>query len=192
MRPSAAAPSAGASAIYSEGMPRFDATTAQCHVFTFKEGALSALAHDLELEVGRFVIEVGPDQAVEARFEAGSVRVLHAIKDGRPSEMSAGDKRKIEGNIADDVLASRRHPEIRFTAGKVTPSGDGFVLAGELTLHGKTRPLEVRTRAAEGGKQVAEITLHQPDFGIKPFSAMLGTLKIKPDVKVRVTLPWPA
>lgn len=30
------------------------------------------------------------------------------------------------------------------------------------------------------------VTLDQRDFGIKPFSAMLGTLKIKPTVVVRL------
>jgi hypothetical protein len=36
---------------------------------------------------------------------------------------------------------------------------------------------------------VAEIKLHQPDFGIKPFTAALGALKVKPDVVVRVSVP---
>ena len=36
---------------------------------------------------------------------------------------------------------------------------------------------------------VAEVSLHQPDFGIKPYSAMLGTLRVKPDVTVVVSLP---
>ena len=173
-------------------MTRFDATTAECRVFTFKEGALSAIAHDLELAVGTASIEVGDDLAIEARIGLAGLRVLHAVKDGHAtSALSDGDKRKIERTMAEDVLDTRRHPEAVFR-GKAEPVGGSYRISGELTLHGKTRPLEVRTRAAEGGKQVAEITLHQPDFGIKPFSAMLGTLKIKPDVKVRVTLPWPA
>ena len=171
-------------------MAKFDAHNAECQVFTFKEGALSALAHDLEIGVGRFTIDVTPELAIDATFDAGSLTVLHAIKDGRPHDVGDGDRRKIEKNLREDVLDTRRYPEIRFRAAKATPAGDGFVLAGELTLHGKTRPLEIKTRAV-AGKQVAEITLHQPDFGIKPFSAMLGTLKIKPDIKVRVSLAWP-
>jgi hypothetical protein len=34
---------------------------------------------------------------------------------------------------------------------------------------------------------VAEFRIDQRDFGIKPYSAMLGTLKIKPEVVVRVS-----
>lgn len=171
-------------------MPKFDPHNADCRVFTFKEGALSALAHDLEIGVGRFTIDIADDLAIDATFDARSLTVLHAIKDGQPHDVADGDKRKIEKNLADDVLDARRYPEIRFQAGAATPAGDGFTIAGTLSLHGKTRPLEIRTRLVNG-KQVAEVTLHQPDFGIKPFSAMLGTLKIKPDVKVRLSLAWP-
>jgi hypothetical protein len=171
-------------------MPVFDANQAECHVFTFKEGALSALAHDLELRVGRFTIDVAADLAIDARFAADSLTVVHPLKDGRPSDaLSDGDKRKIEKTIGNDVLDLRRHPEITFRAPAPTRSGDGFVIAGQLTLQGKTRPVEVRSHAV-GTTQVAEIVLHQPDYGIKPFSAMLGTLRIRPDVKIRVTIPW--
>ena len=38
-------------------------------------------------------------------------------------------------------------------------------------------------------RYVAEITLKQPDFGIKPFRTALGTLKVKPEVIVRVEVP---
>ena len=35
-------------------MPHYDATTAECLVLTYKEGLLSAVAHDLEIRVARF------------------------------------------------------------------------------------------------------------------------------------------
>jgi hypothetical protein len=37
-----------------------------------------------------------------------------------------------------------------------------------------------------GDRWGAQISIHQPDYGIKPFSAMLGALKVKPKVRVRV------
>lgn len=172
-------------------MTRFDATTAECRVFTFKEGALSAIAHDLELAVGTATIEVGDDLAIEARIGLAGLRVLHAVKDGHASgALSDGDKRKIEKTMADDVLDTRRHPEAVFR-GKAEAAGASYRVTGELTLHGKTRPLTVVGQARDG-RQVFEVALHQPDFGIKPYSAMLGTLKVKADVKVRIAVPWPA
>lgn len=175
-------------------MPTFDAATVECHVFTFKEGALSALAHDLELKVSRLTVELEPagdaSYKLVARLAADSLVVLHAMKDGRPTaQLSASDRRKIEKTITGEVLDVRRHPEIRYEA-TATANQDGFTLTGELTLQGRRRPLVITARLHDGHLR-AEVTLHQPDFGIQPYSALLGTLKLRPDVKVRISLPWP-
>jgi polyisoprenoid-binding protein YceI len=174
-------------------MAKLDASAAEITVFSFKEGLLSVIAHDLQIRVTRFELTMDGAAAVHAVIDASSLRVMAAVVDGAPREgtLSAGDKEKIEGNLRDDVLAVKKHPEIVFTSTKVTPEGEGFEIAGDLTLHGHTRPIALHARA-EGARLFAEITLHQPDFGIKPYSAMLGTLKIKPDVRVRCTVPRPA
>jgi polyisoprenoid-binding protein YceI len=87
------------------------------------------------------------------------------------------------------VLHSNQHPVVRFESTAVTPLDDGgYDISGNLTLHGVTRPISTRTRV-ENGRQVAEVQIHQPDFGIKPFKAMLGTLKVQPDVRVRCSVP---
>ena len=172
-------------------MSRIDPESAECLVFTYKEGLLSAVAHDLKLRVTRFSIDVDDEhRAIDARFEAASIRVVAAMRDGAeaPAALGEADRRKIEQNLAADVLDAARHPEIRFTSRSVTPDGDGYRVEGDLALHGQTRHITLRTRA-EGGRQIAELTLHQPDFGIKPFSAMMGTLRIKPDVRVRIAVP---
>jgi hypothetical protein len=172
-------------------VPRFDAHCATCRVYTWKEGALSALGHDLELAVERFTIEVGDDRSVDARFDPGSLRLRGASVGGRIEAMSPSDRDKIERAIVDEVLAARAHPEIRFQAGPARPRADGgFDLDGQLTLHGVPRPLAARL-CSQGGRLVTEVTLHQPDFGIRPYRAMLGALRIKSDVRVRIDVPTP-
>jgi polyisoprenoid-binding protein YceI len=178
-------------------MPTLDPTQAELLVFTFKEGLLSAIAHDLKIKVTAFTIQVhgeGQSPAVEARCDATSLRVLTAMRDGAPapSLLSDGDRRKIEGNIVDDVLGARRHAEIRFVGDRLerNASGGGGKLHGRLTVAGRERPVTIPFRE-EGDRLIGEVTLHQPDFGIKPYSAMLGTLKIKPDVRVQVSIPRP-
>ncbi len=171
-------------------MTTFDASSAQCRIFTFKEGMLSAVAHDLEIDVTRFTVAVEGTSKVSARLEAGSLRVLHALKEGQPTQqLAAGDRAKIEKTIGEDVLEVRRYPEIRFEA-TASPRGDGYTLTGELVLHGKARPLTLEA-TRKGDRLVAQVTLHQPDFGIKPYSAMLGALKVQADVKITVSVPWP-
>ena len=172
-------------------MPRVDQASADCFVFTFKEGLLSAIAHDLKLRVNRFTIDVDKAKGtIAAEFAADSLRVLHAMHDAREdgAALSDADRRKIEHNIAEDVLDTKRHPTIRFTGSSITPAEGGFDVAGELALHGQRRPLRVRVSKVDQ-RLVAQVTLHQPDFGIKPYTAMLGTLRIRPDVRVEISLP---
>ncbi|MEZ4299133.1 MAG: YceI family protein [Polyangiaceae bacterium] len=173
------------------GSPRFHQDNADVLVFTFKEGLLSAVAHDLQIRVTRFAIDIEPEtNAINATFDARSLRVMTAMKDGMPTEaLSDGDRRKIEENIVDDVLHSKRFPEIRFTSSSVEEDGaGGYRVRGTLALHGKTREVTVLSRN-DGEGQVMEVKLHQPDWGIQPYSALFGALKIKPDVLVRIALP---
>jgi hypothetical protein len=168
-------------------MPVFDQRDARCRVYTFKEGLLSAIAHDLEIDVSRFRVEHEGD-VVRATFEANSLRVLHAMADGRPKPdlLSPRDRQKIEDNILKDVLQATRHPQIAFRA-QLAGAPEGHV-SGELTLGGRSRQVRVSVRTEET-MYVGEVTLHQPDFGITPYSAMLGTLRIKADVRVRIEIP---
>jgi YceI-like domain len=174
-------------------MHRFDASSAECLVFTFKEGLLSAVAHNLKIRVTKFVIEVAErTRAIEARFDAGSLRVVCAMEDGAeaPRTLTKDNKREIEGNIVRDVLHSATYPEIRFASSAVAGKRGAYVVKGALFLHGRQRRITVAVRE-ESGCYVAETKLHQPDFGIRPYSALLGTLKVKADVTVRVEVPIP-
>lgn len=154
---------------------------AECVVFTYKDGLLSPIAHDLELSVGTFTLEATPER-VSARFDPSSLRVM------KPASLSDKDRRTIEATIVSDVLAAKRFPEICFQSSSVTADGDGHRVDGTLTLHGRSKALSARVER-RGDRWVCEVVLHQPDFGIRPYTAMLGTLKIKPDVRVRITSP---
>jgi polyisoprenoid-binding protein YceI len=172
-------------------MPTFGPDMATCEVFTFREGLLSAAAHDLVLRVEAFAIEVDPAAvSVKATFDAGSLRVVSALRDGRPlpGALSAADVRDIERAIREKVLLAARYPEIRFTSTGAAPQPGGYELRGALALAGRSRPLVVAVREA-AGRLEAEVPLHQPDFGIRPYSAMLGAIRVKPDVRVRISVP---
>lgn len=172
-------------------MRRLTQDQAWCHVFTFREGLLSPVGHDLRLRVTRFTLELGEQPlSVLGRFDAASLQVDCAVEGtaDRTDALSEGDRRKIERAVRDEVLQARRHPEIVFRSQHIAPSGDGFEVAGELTLCGCTRPLRFRSRA-QGTDQVAEVRLYQPDFGIRPYTALLGALRVRPDVLVRLGVP---
>jgi polyisoprenoid-binding protein YceI len=172
-------------------MARFDAYNSECLVFSFKDGLLSRLAHDLKLKVERFSIEVDDTtHQIKATFDPSSLEVVCAQVDGRddPSTLSQGDKKKIYDNATKDVLRVRKYPEVRFESTNVVERGEGFAVEGTLHMHGKSKTIQTSVRAS-GDRYTAELKLHQPDFGIKPFTAALGALKVKPDVLVRVSVP---
>ena len=160
-----------------------DASTAECLVYTFREGLLSAVGHDLCLRVERFAVEVTGDAqapAILGRFDAASLRPT--------GDVSPADARKIERNAAEDVLDARRFPTIEFRSTRVVRDGERARIDGTLSLHGHTRPLSFDA-TADAAAWRAEVRLDQRDFGIAPFSAMLGTLRVRPDVLVRIAVP---
>ncbi|MFW6067768.1 MAG: YceI family protein [Myxococcota bacterium] len=168
-------------------MSRFDPSNAECFVLTYVAGALSAVGHDLKLRVEQFQVEVDEkERRVEARFDPDSLRVEHAMKKGRDASgtLTEGDRKKIHKNIREDVLQPRKHPEIRFVSKRADERAGGYHVEGELTLHGTTRQIAFDVKRANGGYE-AEVALHQPDFGIDPYRAAFGGLKVKPDVTVQ-------
>ena len=170
-------------------MPAFDATTAKCLVYAYKEGLLSAVGHDVLLKVGTFAVQAEPG-SVTATFDAGSLAVVCAMRDGaqNPGALSDKDKRTIEGYVREDILHARRYPKIAFRSTAIEAEDDEWWVDGELELHGRKRAVRARiSRRAE--EVVTKVRLHQPDFGITPFRALMGTLRIQPHVDVELVVP---
>jgi len=178
-------------------MAELDQNSAECHVFTFKEGLLSSVAHDLKLRVGRWSVRVaareGGGFALDASFDASSLSVEAVMRDGRPQSGVLGprDTDKIAKSIREEVLSSARYPTITWRGTATQGGPDSARLDGELTLCGRTKVVSSNARrdGGDAGAWVVEIPVHQPDFGIKPYSAMLGALKIKADIRVVLRIP---
>ena len=163
------------------------ATPATIHVFTYKDGLLARLAHDLRLTLGRF--EIQRDGAtLSARFWPASLTVDGAIdRKGQVDRhaLSDSDRRKIGENIAAEVLHLDRSPEASFR-GRIV-DGEAAV-EGELTLHGRSAPLQVAVRAVDGRVR-AEVTLAPSRCGVAPYRALAGAIKLQDRVLVVVDLP---
>jgi len=172
-------------------MPTFGPDRADCHVLVFREGLLSAVGHDLVLRAGGVSVELAGDRsAVRVEVDARTLRVRHAVRGGRelPDALRPSDRQDIEAAIRGAVLQSDRFPAIRFASTGVAPRGAGWDVRGSLTVAGATREVAFQVRRVDGRLE-AEGTLHQPDFGIRPYRAMLGALKVRADVLVRVSIP---
>lgn len=156
------------------------------HVFTFKDGLLARLAHDLRLSLARFEIR-REGTALSGRFWPDTLRVDGVVgKDGRVDVdgLSASDKAKIQRNITDEILLTARHPEIAFS-GALAPGG---LLDGRLTMLGKAAPVRTPVRV-EGARLRAEFTLVPSQWGIAPYKALAGAIKLQDRVIVALDLP---
>jgi YceI-like protein len=172
-----------------------DGSRGACAVFAFREGALSAMGHDLALRVADFTLEVGEGLAIRASCRTDSVRVVGVLRRGDTSSVdesqpSASDRQSIERNVAQDILEAGKYPQATFRSTKVEPAGDRYRIAGLLDLHGVVKEVTF-TAERRGDRAVARLTLNQPDFRIKPFRAMMGALRVKPEIVIEVSAPLP-
>lgn len=157
-------------------------------VLTFKEGLLARLAHDLRLHVERFTIVREGDE-LRVDVDPGSLAIDGVMKDGRcdAGALSSGDRATIGETIRTTILDVRRHPSIR-ARGRVTTREDGGVeLRGELVLRGVTRPLVLVARR-EGSRLRASTSLRPSEFGISPYKALAGAIKLQDRVVVELDL----
>jgi len=144
-------------------------------VRTGRTGAVAKAGHDLRLEVTRWeaTIEAG---RIELTADATSLRVREAS--GGMTPLDDGDRANIETTIDDEVL--KRAP-IVFRSTQV----DGTHVQGDLTLLGNTAPVAFDL-TVDGGMLTATATVRQTDFGIKPYSALFGALKVADEVRVEL------
>lgn len=173
-------------------MARFDASNSECSVFIFREGILSPIGHDLKLRVGGFmIVSDEQQQSLQAEFRADSFQVVGALKDGAVDDraLSPQDKQQIEENLRKDVLEANLYPDIVFRSTEVTKTSAGYQVNGDLELHGVKKKLQF-TIQQQSGRAVAKVSLHQPDFNITPYRALLGALRVKPEVRVEVSVPF--
>lgn len=173
-------------------MQRFDESTAVCQIFTYREGLLSPLAHDLRIAVGSFAVEVGgSEHFIEASFDGRSLRADCAIVDGKERRdlLSQRDRDEINDIIAREVLKTDKYPVITLVSSSVTKDDSKYLVKGLLTVQGRSREISFTVRKEDGSHYVSDVGLHLPDFGIKPFSAFFGTVRIKPDIVIRIRIP---
>lgn len=156
-------------------------------VFTFKEGLLARLAHDLQIRATDWEIVVDGD-AVRGRFALAGLRVDGAVEHGRLvlGVLSVGDKGKIERTMADDVLELRRFPEAMFAG---TLDRAALRVSGKLALHGRTFEVTPFAVREEGERLSVEVAIAPSRWGIAPYRALAGALKLQDRVVVKLALP---
>ena len=173
------------------GTYRFGPDNGTLAVNTGRTGAVARAGHDLLLHVTGWegTLEVAPDSGpsrLEVRADGGSLKVQQGT--GGMQALDDDDRANIEQTIDDEVL---RRDQITFRSTDVAAAGDGLRVTGDLTLLGHTAPLALDVAVNDGTITAAGV-IRQTDFGMKPYSALFGALKVADEVRVSLAAAWPA
>ena len=91
------------------------------------------------------------------------------------------DKDNIHQTIDDEVL---KRQDIVFRSTGWRAPASGLRVEGELTLAGTTKPLAFDLAVGDDGTLAATATVTQTAWGMKPYSALWGALKVLDEVEV--------
>jgi polyisoprenoid-binding protein YceI len=160
-------------------------------VRTKRGGAIAKAGHDLLIRVTDWnaTLEVDADNtpaAIELTANSRSMQVIEGT--GGMTALGDDDKTGIAQTINDEIL---KGTPITFRSTSVRSGGPaGVEVAGELELVGRTRPASF-SLTTDDGRVTGTATLTQSDWGIKPYSALFGTLKVLDDITVEVDAQLP-
>jgi polyisoprenoid-binding protein YceI len=173
------------------GRHQFGTDKGRITLRTSRDGLVAQAGHDLTIDAARWSGElvVADDLAptgLTVKVDLGALVVRAGSGGIKP--LTDRDKREIAVS-ARKVLAADRYPEATFTATGFDPAANGGgTMGGTLTLAGQTRPVRLQVEQTAPGHYRATTTVRQTDFGIKPYSAFLGSLKVADAVEIAVEL----
>ena len=171
-----------------DGTYRLTPESGELLVKTGRTGMGRRAGHDLVIAATRWQGEV---TVASANPEGSVVTVVIDVDSLEVREGLGGVKPLTDKDRADigktlrDILDSQTHPQIRFSSTSVTRSDDSVTVEGGLTIRGETEPVTVGAELTDDRVR-GSATVTQTRWGIKPYSALLGALKLADDVGVEL------
>ena len=168
-----------------------DASDGELLIRTGVTGRAARMGHRLTIAMTRWQAAVNWSGAepvsAELTVDVDSFDVLRG--EGGVKGLSGPEKVLVKSN-AMKSLDSGRYPEIRFAADHITETDDGYRLSGKLHIKGKSRDHVIDLRTEDLGdswRMSAESSVRQSDYGVKPYSLLMGSMQVTDDVSVSFT-----
>jgi polyisoprenoid-binding protein YceI len=155
-------------------------------VRTARTGTAARAGHDLLIEVKAWSATLdleAPRVTLDA--DATSLHVVEGT--GGMKALDDDDRANIRQTIDDEIL---KRSDIAFRSTAVERTDGGLAVRGDLTLAGTTRPIAFDL-ALEGGRVSGTAVVPQTAWGIKPYSALFGALKVADEVRVEIYAALP-
>ena len=153
-------------------------------VHTYREGVAQKIGHDLIIEVEQWdaTVDVGPDgaiQSVQLNADPSSLQV----REGRNGVKALTDKDREDIRTSIDEKILRGKP-IAFASTAVEPRDGGVTVRGELTMADTTRPAAFDIEVSGDGRVAGTLPVTQSEWGIKPYKAFMGALRVRDTVEI--------
>jgi len=139
--------------------------------------------------VGRLVL-TGDDlgaASVSATVEMDSIKILEGSGGALP--LTDRDRREIR-KTAVRLLEADKHPTAIYKSSSIERDGDGGAIDGTLTVRGESAPVQL-TVSRKGDDWQGSTSINQTSFGIKPYRAFLGALRLADEVRIEVEAALP-
>ena len=177
-----------------------DAKQSQAVITVYSGGSLAKLGHDHVIashDMQGVVIDGDAGQQ-----EAGICIPLALLVVDEPalrseahfkSQPSASDIAGTREHMLDSVLEVKQFPDAKIHVSQLRLlQSTNYVTTATLTLHGVSKTIEVPVILEKIGvnelKVTGEFSLKQTDYGMKPYSALGGLLKVKDEVNLKFSI----
>ncbi len=181
---------------------KIDANKSQLVARLFRGGFAGFMGHNHVIRATEFSGSIQFDPENHSSFAAFIEVKTASLKADEPEirakhklekKVRDKDRKKIQNTMESaEQLDVKKFPVMTFKATKVEKQEkDQYRIHGDLTMHGVTRPVSLlmsaKTEKSQGALQ-GSLQFKQSDFGIKPYSAVFGSVKNKDEAFLFIEL----
>lgn len=170
---------------------RLDTSDGELVVRTGVTGRAARIGHRLTIAMRQWQATVswsgGQPAKAQLTVDTASLEVLRG--EGGVKALSGPEKALVRSNAL-RALDARRFPQIGFAAEGIDQTRDGYRLTGALQIHGLTRERVIDLQTEDLGdswRLLTQAKVRQSDFDVKPYSLLMGSLKVADEVTVSFT-----
>ena len=156
-------------------------------VRTGRTGTVAKAGHDLLLHVTRWRGELDDGDEPSVTLDADSTSFKVREGTGGMMALDDGDLANIEQTIDDEVL---KRQDISFRSTRAEETAEGLSVTGDLTLRSTTRSVAFDLMLGDGRVRGTAL-VKQTDWGMKPYTALFGALKVADEVRVEIDAELP-
>ncbi|MBB3603946.1 polyisoprenoid-binding protein YceI [Mycolicibacterium sp. BK556] len=174
---------------------KLTAAEGELQILTGVGGPAAKMGHRLTIAMASWRADVQwrGKQPVSAELVV-DVDSLQVVKgEGGVTPLTGPEKGVVRSNAL-KALDVKKYPQITFSAEDIDKTATGYRLTGTVEIHGTSRPQIVDLAVEDSGGvwvMSAEVPVVQTQFGVKPYSLFVGSLKVADEVNLKFTARHP-